>query len=81
MIINELILIWCFIMVEIDLVKMEGVKFYIIGVGNLVDRGELLNIVISEKYVMFILNVRSLEFILLNFRYLICDGKIFFNIC
>lgn len=67
MIINELILIWCFIMVEIDLVKMEGVKFYIIGVGNLVDRGELLNIVISEKYVMFILNVRSLEFILLNF--------------
>lgn len=62
-------------MAETDLAKTEGVKLYTIGVGNLVDRGELLNTATSEKHVMLTPNARSLESILPNLRHLICDGK------
>ncbi|XP_052673852.1 uncharacterized protein LOC128155962 isoform X3 [Crassostrea angulata] len=60
-------------MAETDLAKTEGVKLYTIGVGNLVDRGELLNTATSEKHVMLTPNARSLESILPNLRHLICD--------
>lgn len=62
-------------MAETDLAKTEGVKLYTIGVGNLVDRGELLNTATSEKHVLLTPNANSLESILPNLRHLICDGK------
>ncbi|XP_062590013.1 uncharacterized protein LOC134251619 isoform X2 [Saccostrea cucullata] len=60
-------------MAETDLAKTEGVKLFTVGVGNLVDRNELLNTATSERHVLLTPNTMSLNSILPNLRHLICE--------
>lgn len=63
-------------MAETDLAKTEGVKLFTVGIGNLVDRNELLKTATSEKHVLLTPNTKSLDSLLPNLRHLICEGTI-----